>query len=105
MKGRLTTAAAALSIAWAGTAAACDDHHGTCEIEDWRWQSPFAGMLMLDGVTTCDEGMVILRLYEGEDGPFLGIANGFISGHAFQAMASDIPKPSALTIKYSIEPR
>ena len=92
--------AAALAV---GAAAACDDHHGTCEVEDWRWQSMIAWMLMIDGVTTCNEGRVILRLYEGEDGRFLGVADGYIEGHAFQALATDIPKPSALAIKYSIE--
>ena len=73
-----------------------------CEIEDWRWQSSFGDILMLDGVTTCDSGTATIRLYD-EDA-FLGIANGFIEGHAFQAMASGIGKPADLTIKYSIEP-
>ena len=103
MKTILTMGAAALALA--GTATACDDHHGTCEIEDWRWQSMVAGILMIDGVTTCNEGKVILRLYEGEDGSFLGIADGYIEGHAFQAMATDVPKPGSLATKYSIEPQ
>ena len=85
-----------------GTAQACDDHHGVCEVEDWRWQSVIGDMLMIDGVTTCNEGKVVLRLYEGENGSFLGIGEGYIEGHAFQALATDIPKPSALAIKYSI---
>lgn len=59
-------------------------------------------MLMIDGVTTCNEGKVVLRLYEGENGSFLGIGEGYIASHAFQALATDIPKPSALAIKYSI---
>ena len=86
------------------TAQACDDHHGTCEIEDWRWQSIMGGTLMIDGVTTCDEGWARLRLYEGENGPFLGVADGYIVGHTFQALAIGIPKPSTLAIKYSISP-
>ena len=100
-----TAIGAAMGVLFAvGTAQACDDHHGTCEIEDWRWQSMIGGMLMIDGVTTCDEGRAVLRLYEGDDGPFLGVADGYIEGHTFQALATDIPKPSALTIKYSISP-
>ena len=96
-----TMMAAALSV---GPALACDDHHGVCEIEDWRWQSMVGGMLMIDGAATCNEGRVILRLYGGEGGPFLGVADGYIEGHAFQALATDIPKPNVLAIKYSIEP-
>ena len=102
---RIAIGAMMAAVLAVGTASACDDHHGACEIEDWRWHSMIAGMLMIDGVTTCNEGRVILRLYEGEDGPFLGIANSYIEGHAFQALANDIPKPSALAIKYSIEPQ
>ena len=36
-----------------GSALACDDHIGTCEIEDWRWQNAL-GMLSIEGSTTCD---------------------------------------------------
>ena len=95
--------AALAALMWAGTAFACDDHHGQCEIEDWRWTG-MGGLLTVEGVASCDEGRVRLRLYEGEDGPFLGVADGYIEGHIFQAMATDIENPSAVTIKYSIEP-
>ena len=93
----------AMATMTAGAAWACDDHHGGCEIEDWRWHG-MAGVLMVEGVTTCDEGELSLRLYEGEGGRFLGVAHGYIEGHTFTALASDIQNPSAVTIKYSIEP-
>ena len=38
------------------------------------------GLLTVEGVASCDEGRVRLRLYEGEDGPFLGVADGYIEG-------------------------
>ena len=87
-----------------GVANACDDHHGQCEVEDWRWYSVSGGMVMLEGVTTCNAGQVILRLYQGEGGAFLGVADGFIEGHAFQAMATNLDTPSTVAIKYSIKP-
>lgn len=99
---RLATMAAA-GLFWANAAGACDDHHGVCEIEDWRWTG-MGGVLIVEGVATCDEGRVRLRLYEGEGGAFLGVADGFIEGHTFQALATDIQNPSAVAIKYSIEP-
>ena len=42
--GLLTLAAIPLCI---GSALACDDHVGTCEIEDWRWQNAM-GMLSIE---------------------------------------------------------
>ena len=86
------------------SALACDDHIGTCEIEDWRWQNAM-GMLSIEGSTTCDSGLAHIRLYdEGGDEPrFLGVAQGLIQGHALTAFATDIDKPQSLSIKYSID--
>ena len=88
-----------------GSALACDDHVGTCEIEDWRWQNVM-GMLSIEASTTCDTGMAHIRLYEdsGAEPRFLGVAQGFIQGHALTALATDIDKPQSLSIKYSIDP-
>ena len=93
----------------AGIAQACDDHHGACEIEDWRWYS-VADYLTVEGVATCDTGHIRVRLYEGEgegegDKPkFLGTAEGFIEGHSFEAIGMNIQPPESVSIKYSIEP-
>ena len=89
----------------ASTAAlACDDHAGTCEIEDWRWSPPIGGYLSIDGVATCNTGWIRLRLYEGEGGRFLGIAQSPIEGHTFEAIATDVNSANAVAIKYSIQP-
>lgn len=100
-------AAVAASVLGAGIAHACDDHHGVCEIEDWRWYTAAGSFLMIEGVATCDTGRIRIRLYEGEgDKPqFLGTAEGRIQGHVFDAIGQNIPEPQALSIKYSIEPR
>lgn len=87
---RLTTALCA-SVLVMGTAGACDDHHGECTIEDWRWNSvPGTDFVMLDGVATCDKGKAALRLYEGEGGKFLGSDTAYIEQHIFQAMVQGI---------------
>ena len=97
---------AILLLSLASTAAlACDDHFGTCEIEDWRWSGPMGGYLTIEGVATCDTGRITLRLYEGEGGKFLGVASSGITGHTFVAIATDVNSASAVDIKYSIEPR
>ena len=87
-----------------GSALACDDHVGTCEIEDWRWQNAM-GMLSIEGSTTCDSGFVHIRLYEesGDESQFLGVAQGLIEGHALTAFATDIDRPQSLSIEYSID--
>ena len=97
----------AITAFWltSGVAFACDDHTGTCEVEDWRWSGPLGGYLTIEGVTTCDTGRIRLRLYEGENGKFLGVANSRIRGHSFEAIATDVKAAEAVAIKYSIEPR
>ena len=105
MRGLIVAAAAGLLSA--GIAQACDDHHGTCEIEDWRWYTAAGSFLMVEGVATCDTGYIRIRFYEGDgDKPkFLGTAEGFVQGHVFDAIGQNIPEPQLLSIKYSIEPQ
>ena len=83
-------------------AMACDDHHGKCTLEGWRAQNE-SGIFMLDGSVSCDEGRATVRLYDGDK--FLGVATGFVRGHALQAMATNIPTYKLLVIKYSIRSR
>lgn len=101
------TAALAVCALSAGAALACDDHHGVCEVEDWTYT--YTGImeaLRIDGVATCDTGEVRLRLYDGEGDArkFIGVESAFIKGHTFTALKLQIAEPSALSIKYSIEP-
>ena len=97
-------AAAAVPLC-VGSALACDDHVGTCDIEAWRWQNAM-GMLTIEGSATCDSGLAHIRLYEesGGESLFLGVAQGIIQGHALTALATDIDRPKSLSIKYSIDP-
>ncbi|MCY4240199.1 MAG: hypothetical protein OXD36_00470 [Rhodobacter sp.] len=83
------------------TAIACDDHHGTCEIEAWRFQNTM-GVLTIEGSATCNSGRAMIRLYDGET--YLGNAIGFVEGHALSAVATGIEASDNLSIKYSIEP-
>ena len=59
----------------AAVAVACDDHHGKCTLEAWR-SSHIAslGAVKIEGSATCNEGSVIIRLYD--EGMFLGVAEG-----------------------------
>ena len=61
---------------------------------------------MIEGAATCDEGLVHIRLYdgEGERAKYLGNAQGIIQGHALSAVASNVAEPKHLTIRYSIQP-
>ncbi len=93
------------SLLAAGTAYACDDHHGECSIEDWRWIE-IAGMnsVLVDGSATCDEGEMALRIYEGEGGQFLGSTKAHVEQHIFQALFLGVQSPGDIAIKYSIKP-
>ncbi|MDE2914263.1 MAG: hypothetical protein OXL68_15205 [Paracoccaceae bacterium] len=90
-------------------ALACDDHHGVCEIEDWRYSyTSMMKALSIDGVATCDAGVIRLRLYDGigDQREFIGVETAHIDGHIFEAILLPIEvKPTDLSIKYSVEPR
>ena len=89
---RLITLIAACLIL-PGAALACDDHAGTCEIEDWKHS--YTGMmeaLIIDGVTTCDTGQIRLRLYDGdgEARRLLAVETAYIDGHIFKALVMPV---------------
>ena len=79
-----------------------------CEVEAWRWyHTAIIDMLSIEGATTCENGHLILRVYEGEDENrrFLGVDTAFIRGHTFQAMVSAITTaPITVTIEYTVDP-
>ena len=83
-------------------AVACDDHHGKCTLEAWRAQST-GDILSIDGSVTCNKGRATIRLYDGDK--FLGVATGYIRGHALRALATGIESYDNLKIKYSLAPR
>lgn len=89
---------AAVALLWPASAVA-----DACKVEDWKWSTPLAGALKIEGVATCEEGEIILRLYEGKGGKFLGVDKAYIEGFAFTSISTGIPKPSALAIKYVIK--
>ena len=79
---------------------------GACEVEDWRWYT-VSEYLTVEGATTCASGKIVIRLYEGEgeSARFLGVADAFIEGYTFTAIAKGIdPAPQSVSIKHSIEP-
>ena len=87
-------------------ALACDDHTGTCEIEDWKHTYTAAiQAITIHGVATCDTGKIRLRFYDGEGDArkFLAVDTAYIDGHIFKAILLSVGKPKALAIKYSIK--
>ena len=105
MRTILAASLAATLVLVSAPGRACDDHHGQCEIEDWRWNTvPGTDFVMIDGVATCDKGEVALRLYDGDGGKFLGVDTAYIEQHIFQTMLQGIQNPSDIAIKYSIKP-
>ena len=58
-----------LGLLCAGIAQACDDHHGACEIEDWRWYS-VGDYLNIEGFATqMDYRLVGVRLQSASRSP------------------------------------
>ena len=102
---RFAVLTVAVIVLCLGPVLACDDHVGTCEIEDWRWYE-LLDDVVIEGSATCDSGKARIRLY-GESGGetrFLGVATGYIEGHAIRTSVSNVANPKSLSIKYSIDP-
>lgn len=74
-----------------------------CKIEDWKWSSLAPTVLVVEGTTTCKTGEIVLRLYEGEGGAFIGVETAYIQGYAFKTIRKVTAQPSTLAIKYTIE--
>ena len=62
------------------------------------------GMAFVEGATTCTEGEMQIRLYDGagDGGRFVGAATAYIEGHVFETMFLDVAKPGNPTIEYAI---
>ncbi len=101
------TVLAITAFCLASTAAlACDDHTGTCEIEDWKHTyTSVVQALTIEGVATCNTGTLRIRLYDGEGDArkFFGVETTYIEGHIFKGIMLQAEKPQALSIKYSIQ--
>ena len=84
---------------------ACDDHHGKCQVEDWRWYSLMPGTIIIEGVATCHSGALSLRLYEGhgDAAKFLATATTYVRGHTFETVVYEVD-PKDPSIRYSIDP-
>ncbi len=113
---KLIAMAVSACLIGASAALACDDHIGArarlkigADRRGLFWNLCDRGvrtLLGIEGVATCDTGFIRIRLYDGEgDGQrFLGTAEGFIDGHVFSALATNLDTPKNLSIKYSIDP-
>ena len=78
----------------------------SCQVEDWRWYIPHGDTLAIEGASNCKEGRIVIRVYakEGDEERFLGIADAYLEGYAFEAYVEKVDKPNDIAIRYSIEP-
>ena len=84
---RLLSLAFAAALVCSMMDGAFADDDGGCQIEEWRTYD-LAGTLVIEGVTTCEQGILTLRVYEGEE--FRGVATATIFGHAFKALVQKV---------------
>ena len=85
------------------TVAGADD---SCKVEDWRWYVPHGDTLAIEGASNCKEGRIVIRVYakEGDEQRFLGIADTYVEGYAFEAYVDKVEKPVDIAIRYNIDP-
>ena len=72
-----------------------------CEIEDFTYQQK-SKYLFISGATTCREGLLSIRFYDGDTDEFLASDRTFIKGYSFQAYV-DARVPAKLSIKYTVD--
>ena len=79
----------------------------TCKVEDWRWYIPHGDTLAIEGASNCKEGRIVIRVYakEGDEERFLGVADTYVEGFAFEAYVDKVDKPDDVAIRYSIDPK
>ena len=93
-KGWIVLASVLVGWLWCAPAWTCDDQGGKCKVEDWRWYSSSAGILMIEGSTTCDKGRIRFRLYEGtgDKRKFIGVDSGSIERAHLQSHDDEHPE-------------
>ena len=78
----------------------------TCKVEDSRWyHRPTANMIVIQGATTCAEGILRIRAYAGTDEAFIGIAKAMIKGYTFEAFIDHVEPHNSLKFRYLIQAR
>lgn len=70
---------------------------GRCKIEDWNYGDTGIGYIKINGTTTCREGRITLRIYDGSEN-FIAAENAYIRGYSFTAYAEG-RAPSRMHIK------
>ena len=75
--------------------------------EDWRWYIPHGDTLAIKGASNCREGRIVIRVYakEGDELRFVGVADTYVEGYAFEAFSDQVVKPEDIAIRYSIDPK
>ena len=80
---------------WAGLAMAC-------EVEEWNHSDFFLGELEIFGVATCEEGILGIRLYDGEGQrrQLIGVGQALVSGYVFKSRVSLLHEPKSLSVRF-----
>lgn len=94
----------AAAMLWPALALAED-----CKLEHWKTRhNAVMGMFIIEGITTCDEGRIIMKLFdgEGEGRKFIGFIRETIRDGTFREIITGVTeKPRNLTVEYTIKPR
>jgi hypothetical protein len=90
-------AAAVIVLFVASAALASED----CRIEGWNYKK-IADKIYITGATTCREGRITIRVYDGSTDRFLVSGFTFIKGYAFQQYF-DAEPPESIKIKYTVD--
>jgi len=75
-----------------------------CKIEDWKYKQFTEDSIQIDGTTTCSNGRIVIKLYDGNTGNYISNKETYIRSGAFKTYVDGIA-PKNLEIKYSISSR
>jgi hypothetical protein len=70
-----------------------------CTVKSWNWVRSGTRWIQLQGITSCQTGRILIKVFEADD--FLGVGKANIEAGTFTVYVERVPKSSSLRIEYA----
>jgi ABC-type transport system involved in Fe-S cluster assembly fused permease/ATPase subunit len=73
-----------------------------CKIEAWKFQKTSSNYITVDGTTTCNNGKLVLKIYDGDSKDYIGNDTTYINNGTFKSLIRTSVNPNSLEVKFTI---
>jgi len=73
-----------------------------CKIEAWKFHKTSSNYITVDGTTTCDNGKLVLKIYDGNTQNYIGNDTTYIKNGTFKSLIRTSVNPNSLEVKFTI---